>query len=639
MIGEALNALNSGPHTIKGAVVDVRKAKEAAKSIAKVANKSLPGKEESTGTYKNTLTFEIRDVPEGVTQEALIAFYSKYGRVEECRLRKGKTGIPFAYVSFSAIDELNSAMDDRPHIIDGKPLQIQSRDHSTRISLFVGCLPENFTEETLREEFSKYGKPVYWALKNGGQFGQSGPYGIVKYSTDKEALNALNNGSNANLHFKPLISAQETPFEEIDSIKSPTNVTGDHTASKVSQPSTFNKNLKLRKYYITLRNSWMNQKASKSKIVEDQKDSKAPTLYENDSMDSRPSVTEDQKPSKSPIFNKDLNLRKYYISVSDLSINTTPESLREFYSQFGEIAYCDILFPGETQQFGSVAFLKEEAMDRALNSLPHCIDGKDTDNVGPGVLDKKQLTLQVLDLSPKTTAKSLRKFYSRFGRVNGCCVKMADRKIGRIGKVTFADQKDMHRALDAQPHVIDGSEVFLQYATFDLDLWITDVPESVTEEELIAFYSKYGQLRECRLLKGRTGIPDAFVSYSAVDEVNRAIDDRPHIINGKPLRIRTIEGSESFKINVSLVVGSLPENVTEETLRDEFSKYGKLVSWKLRNDGQFNQSGPYGIVAYGSEEEALNALNNGPHTIEGAVVDVRKAKEVLKSLSKEKSCN
>ncbi|KAI1714139.1 RNA recognition motif domain-containing protein [Ditylenchus destructor] len=360
------------------------------------------------------------------------------------------------------------------------------------------------------------------------------------------------------------------------------------------------------------------------------------TFNKTNSVNSRPSVTEDQKASNAPIFNKNLNLRKYYITIRGLSKQTTHDSLREFYSQFGEIVSGKIIFPGESRQFGNVAFTSREAMDRALNSLPHCIDGKETKNVNPAMLGKKQLTLQVLYLSPKTTKESLRKFYSKFGMLSDCWTKQGTTvEIGQLGEVTFAYQKDMHRALDAQPHVIDGSEVLLLYATFDLDLKIEDVPEGVTEDDLIAFYSKYGQLRVCRLYKGRTGIPHAFVSFSAIDQINRAMDDCPHVINGKPMKLVLL--NKSYSHPVSLFVGSLPENVTEETLRNEFSKHGKPVYWELRNDGDFNQSRPYGIVKYATEQGALKVLNSGPHTIGGAIVDVRIAKEANKSGSKEMS--
>ncbi|KAI1714116.1 RNA recognition motif domain-containing protein [Ditylenchus destructor] len=384
----------------------------------------------------------------------------------------------------------------------------------------------------------------------------------------------------------------------------------------------------------------MNAKKSRSKILQDQKASRSFAadsaqkipFGQTVSVKSPPSVIKDHNASKAPIFNTNLNLRKYYITIHGLSNETTPESLREFYSQFGEIAYCNIIFPGERRQFGSVAFISRTVkMDRALNALPHCIDGKEIKNVHPGILGRRQLTLCVRDLFLNTTTKTLKKFYSRFGSLNGCVIKKAIS--GNFGEVTFLNPHDMHRALDAQPHVIDGSEVFLQYATNDLEFLIADVPNGITEDELIAFYSKYGQLRECRLQKGKTGKSHAHVSFYAVNEFNRAMDDRPHIIGGKPLKIKFCD--KDHLTPVSLFVGSLPENVTEETLREEFSKYGKPVFWKVENEGLFNESGPYGFVTYSTEKEALNALKSGPHTIEGAVVDVKKAIKPAKMWQKE----
>ncbi|KAI1714121.1 RNA recognition motif domain-containing protein [Ditylenchus destructor] len=271
-------------------------------------------------------------------------------------------------------------------------------------------------------------------------------------------------------------------------------------------------------------------------------------------------------------------------------------------------------------------------MDRALKSLPHCIDGKETENVLPYKFNEKLFTLLVLDLPPRTTKESLKEIYSRFGSVSDCWVKQGTTGTDRVGGVTFASQISLDRAWDAQPHVIDGSRVFLQYATHDLDLQIKDVPEGITEHALRQFYSKYGQLRRCRLFKGENGRLQAAVSYSAIDEVNRAMEDRPHVFQKKALQISALgKGHNSNRIFSShvLFVGSLPEEVTEETLLDKFSKYGKPVFWELKNDGRFGQTGPYGFVAYGTVQEARQALKNQPHKIEGSVVDVRKAKNIL----------
>ncbi|KAI1702990.1 RNA recognition motif domain-containing protein [Ditylenchus destructor] len=568
------------------------------------------------------------------------------------------------------------------------------------------------------------------------------------------------------------------------------------TYSSDANEAPKNANDIVQKYILEM----MSAKKSRSKLAEDQKEpesltadsaqkafcagnlfrqmnAKTPIFYKNSNKWPR-DIAAAQKASNSSTFHKNFNPCRYYITVRELSNETTPDSLREFYSQFGEIA-----------------------INHALNSLPHCIDGKETKNVLPATLDREQRTLEVTNLSPRTTPESLKAFYSKFGPLDNCKIKKATSGIGRIGKVTFADQKYALSALNNGPHTIKGAVVDVRIAkdaeeknakkksvekkgkSVDTDrnkarLEIKNVPEGITEETLCAFYSKYGQVRECGFNNEKTF---AFVLFSAVDEVNRAVDDRPHIINGNPLRAlnalnsgphtiegavvdvrkakaarkkavdealnalnsgpHTIEGAvvnvvdvtkakeagkslskkeksvgtdknilrleikevpegitietliahyskygqvrewrfrkeETGKIyafvtysdidevnravddrphiingnllrvnlcgriiNVSLLVSSLPKNIAEESLREEFSKYGKPVYWELRNDGKFDQSGPYGFVTYSSEQEALNALNSGPHTIESAVVDVRIAKEAGKSLSKEKSYN
>ncbi|KAI1703246.1 hypothetical protein Ddc_16630 [Ditylenchus destructor] len=67
---------------------------------------------------------------------------------------------------------------------------------------------------------------------------------------------------------------------------------------------------------------------------------------------------------------------------------------------------------------------------------------------------------------------------------------------------------------------------------------------------------------------------------SAIDEINRAMDDL-HIVNGKPMHIRFITRSHFAPVSLDR---SLPGNVTEETLGQEFFKYGKSIYRELKND-------------------------------------------------------
>ncbi|KAI1701186.1 RNA recognition motif domain-containing protein [Ditylenchus destructor] len=119
------------------------------------------------------------------------------------------------------------------------------------------------------------------------------------------------------------------------------------------------------------------------------------------------------------------------------------------------------------------------------------------------------------------------------------------------------------------------------------------------------------------------------VDFSLLLRVNRALAARPHVVNGKLIKTRSADKAK--KATFSIFVGSLPETATEKSVIDEFSKFGKLVYWEMKNDDTLSKSGPYAVVTYGTLEEALEALNN-EHVIEGTVVDVRKASEVAASM-------
>ncbi|KAI1701189.1 RNA recognition motif domain-containing protein [Ditylenchus destructor] len=340
------------------------------------------------------------------------------------------------------------------------------------------------------------------------------------------------------------------------------------------------------------------------------------------------------------IDGKEINLEPRRKNENLIVIHRLPEeisqtTLRNFYSQFGDVWRCTIV-RNKSRRYAFVGFYSEEAVTRALNSLPHCIDGNEiTDVKRAGVRDRK-LTLRVLDLSPQTTEESLRTFYSKFGKLTRCDIRssgnvkdVATGKSCSTGYIAYESKEELDRALEAEPHIIDGSEVFLQYLTNDFDLWIDGVPEGLTEDSLCDFFSKYGELRDCRIFSSTPGINHATVCYTSLDEVNRALAARPHIINGKLLKTKS--ANRAKKATFSIFVGSLPENATEKSVFDEFSKFGNLVYWEMKNDERLSKSGPYAVVTYGTLEEALEALNN-EHVIEGTVVDVRKASEVAASM-------
>ncbi|KAI1711262.1 RNA recognition motif domain-containing protein [Ditylenchus destructor] len=399
----------------------------------------------------------------------------------------------------------------------------------------------------------------------------------------------------------------------------------DETVSKAQK----SKNLDFRMPQFSLYNAQMGSGRSENKpapdMTNDPEANSTPPVIENDpdKKTQNPSNADSEALNKSQSSNN-LEFRRYHIFVRGFSENVTVDALQEFYSRFGEVIRCSIRFSDQkNQREGIVVFSSKKAMYRALSSLPHRICGEKV-RAQKGFL-QKELSLRVQNLSPETTEESLRDFYSKFGNLTQCLVKN-NPETGKpqIGYVSFASHGELDRALDAQPHLIDGSEVFLGYGTDELDLMVKEVPNGITEESLRTFFSQYGQVRRCEWMTGKTGIYNhAFVGFSTLDEVNRAMADRPHVIDRKLLKTEYAGKCSSYII----FVGSLPQSTTTSALFKAFNKFGKIVYLevlvrKFDDSPMSPESDRIGFVHYGTQQEADNVLNSGPHMVEGAIVKV-----------------
>ncbi|KAI1711268.1 RNA recognition motif domain-containing protein [Ditylenchus destructor] len=251
---------------------------------------------------------------------------------------------------------------------------------------------------------------------------------------------------------------------------------------------------------------------------------------------------------------KNLLFRRYHILVKGFSGRMTEDALQKFYSNFGDVIRCNIV-DGERfrEAHAYVVFSSKEAMNLAVSTFPHRINNE-TVRGRIGNL-KTELTLRLLNLSPETTEESLKEFYSRFGRKTRCEVRKGSEAGERkLGYVAFGSQEELDRALDAQPHLIDGSEVFLTYPTGDPTF----------------------------IFCGKKGLNNIVVRY-------------------------------------------LPENTTRASLFKAFSKFGKITYLEVYNGATH---GSYGIIDYCTQQEADKAVNAGPHEIEGVPVYVEMGKEI-----------
>ncbi|KAK3021548.1 hypothetical protein RJ639_046496 [Escallonia herrerae] len=145
-------------------------------------------------------------------------------------------------------------------------------------------------------------------------------------------------------------------------------------------------------------------------------------------------------------------------------------------------------------------------------------------------------------------------------------------------------------------------------------------------------FGQYGEITDSVIMKDRfTGQPRGFgfITYADPSVVDKVIEDT-HVFNGKQVEIkRTIpkgaSQSKDFKTK-KIFVGGIPSAVSEDELKNFFSKYGMVVEHQIIRDHETNRSRGFGFVIFDSEEVVDEILSNGNMIdMAGTQVEVKKA--------------
>ncbi|KAI1703490.1 RNA recognition motif domain-containing protein [Ditylenchus destructor] len=323
-----------------------------------------------------------------------------------------------------------------------------------------------------------------------------------------------------------------------------------------------------------------------------------------------PHVIDDQEVGVSLQSHKELR-QKFKLFVGGLSKQTSVETLREYFSNFGQIAECAILrnTDNSSRGFGYVIYKSEDVINNVLNLAPHYIDNKLVSvnqicNIILAGSRQREFTLIVQKLSPNTTNES-RELFSKFGELTQYDVKF-DRQTGQsrgFGYVTFSSQKELDSAIEVNPHIIDGVKVELDYVTNEFNMIVANLTMNITEKALNDFFSRYGDLRRCEILESLPGVSTGFLGFWSKKESKR---------------VHSFQKDQDFAV----YIGNLPFDATDDSLFETFSKYGKLVHWDVKRDRNTNRSLGYGYVSFEKAEQDLQAVNDGPHFLNGRTLKV-----------------
>uniref|UniRef100_A0A5F8GVV1 Heterogeneous nuclear ribonucleoproteins A2/B1 n=1 Tax=Monodelphis domestica TaxID=13616 RepID=A0A5F8GVV1_MONDO len=155
--------------------------------------------------------------------------------------------------------------------------------------------------------------------------------------------------------------------------------------------------------------------------------------------------------------------------IGGLSFETTEESLRNYYEQWGKLTDCVVMRDPASKRsrgFGFVTFSSMAEVDAAMSARPHSIDGRvvepkravareESGKPGAHVTVKK---LFVGGIKEDTEEHHLRDYFEEYGKIDTIEI-ITDRQSGKkrgFGFVTFDDHDPVDKIVLQKYHTING---------------------------------------------------------------------------------------------------------------------------------------------------------------------------------------
>jgi RNA recognition motif-containing protein len=168
--------------------------------------------------------------------------------------------------------------------------------------------------------------------------------------------------------------------------------------------------------------------------------------------------------------------------IGGLSYETTNESLKEFFSQFGEVTHANVAKDTNTQRsrgFGFVSFGSSMEVEAALAAIPHTLDGKTVDSKqarpresggfggSRGGTQEASKKAYISGLTEDMDEGDLQAYFAPYGTVEKVDIVL-DRDTGMkrgFGFITFDTATAVERIVMIQNHTIKGNQCTVKVAT------------------------------------------------------------------------------------------------------------------------------------------------------------------------------
>ncbi|KAM9596498.1 LOW QUALITY PROTEIN: heterogeneous nuclear ribonucleoprotein A1-like [Trichechus inunguis] len=164
-------------------------------------------------------------------------------------------------------------------------------------------------------------------------------------------------------------------------------------------------------------------------------------------------------------------------------------------------------------------------------------------------------------------------------------------------------------------------------------LFIRGLSFEATHESLRSHSEQWGMLTDCVVMRDpntKRSRGFGFVTYSTVEEVDAAMNARPHKVDGRVVEQRGLSHEKTVKPGAHLTVkkifvAGIKEDTKEHHLRDYFEQYEKTEVTEIMTDRGSGKKRGFAFVTFDDHDSVDKTVIQKYHTVNGHNCEVRKA--------------
>lgn len=332
--------------------------------------------------------------------------------------------------------------------------------------------------------------------------------------------------------------------------------------------------------------------------------------------------------------------------IGDLDPEIGESVLYDLFKEIGNVASIRVCRDAITRVslgYAYVNFHNVDSAERAIAVLNGTVLNKRPCRImwsrrDPSIRKSGVGNIFIKNLSPDVDHAGLYDLFSTFGNIYSC--KLVTGKNGQskgYGFVHYQSKESADTAIAKMNNLrLNGKEVYVapfipkrdrpQKNPEDIftNVFIKNIPESVTEEKFNSHFSQFGKITSAKLAVDEEGKSKGFgfVNFASHEEALACVNTVNNTeLNGKILyaaraqskaeRAEQLKKKREEQANkyhgVNLYIKNIDDSVDEEKLRKPFSEFGAITSIKIMATEK-GQSKGFGFVCYSKPEEATKAL-------------------------------